>query len=383
MPKTYKYRLYPTASQESTLVSVLEECRWLYNTFLAERKALWEQEQKSIGWYQQKREIVVFREERLTLGLVHSQVLQDVSSRVDLAFKAFFRRVKAGEKPGYPRFKGSGQYHSFTYPQNNGAFKILEGGLVRLSKVGDVKCKYHRPFEGTLKTCTVSRTQTGKWFVSFSCEVDPSPLPYSELEVGVDMGLSTFATFSDGVKIPNPRFFKQEQKALARVQRSKRKKVVARVHERIVNKRKDFAHQWSKRVVAKYGTICVEDLNIKNMLVRGAFPHLSKSISDAAWGSFLACVSYKAENAGRVFKQVNPAYTSQDCSACGARTPMPLSERTYHCEECGLAMDRDINAAKNILRVGLYSGRKLLKPRNLFRGAVTWDTCRLREWEGW
>jgi putative transposase len=334
---------------------VLEECRWLYNTFLAERKAFWEQEQKSIGWYQQKREIVVLREERLTLGLVHSQVLQDVSSRVDLAFKAFFRRVKAGEKPGYPRFKGSGQYHSFTYPQNNGSFKVLEGGLVRLSKVGDVKIKYHRPFEGTLKTCTVSRTQTGKWFVSFSCEVEPSPLPFSEFEVGVDMGLTTFATFSDGSTIQNPRFFKREQKALARAQRSKRKKVVARVHERVTNKRKDFAHKKAKRVVAKYGTICAEDLNIKNMLVRGSFPHLSKSIADAAWGSFLACVAYKAENAGRVFKQVNPAYTSQDCSACGARTPMPLSERTYRCAECGLGLDRDLNAAKNILRVGLYS----------------------------
>ena len=355
MPKAYKYRLYPTASQESTLTGVLEECRWLYNMFLAERKALWEQEQKSIGWYQQKREIVVLREERSTLGLVHSQVLQDVSSRVDLAFKSFFRRCKAGETPGYPRFKGAGQYHSFTYPQNNGAFKVLEGGIVRFSKVGDVKCKYHRPLEGTLKTCTVSRTQTGKWFVSFSCEVEPTPLPPSELEVGVDMGLTTFATFSDGSTIPNPRFFKREQKALAKAQRAHKKHATALIHERIENKRKNFAHQWSKRVVDKYGTICAEDLNIKNMLVRGTFPHLSKSIADAAWGSFLACVSYKAENAGRVFKQVNPAYTSQDCSACGARTLMPLSERTYRCAECGLVLDRDLNAAKNILRVGLYS----------------------------
>ena len=355
MRKAYKYRLYPTSAQESALVSVLEECRWLYNTFLAERKALWEQEQKSLGLYAQEAGIIALRAERPSLGLVYSQTMQNVAVRTDLAFKAFFRRVRAGEKPGYPRFKGSGQYHSFTYPQNNGAFKVLEGGLVRLSKVGDVKCKYHRPFEGTLKTCTVSRTQTGKWFVSFSCEVEPSLLSPSELEVGIDVGLTTFATFSDGSAIKNPRFFKREQKALARAQRSKRKKVVARMHERVTNKRKDFAHQWSNRVVAKYGTICAEDLNIKNMLVRGTFPHLSKSIADAAWGSFLACVAYKAENAGRVFKQVNPAYTSQDCSSCGARTPMPLSERTYQCAECGLVMDRDLNAAKNILRVGLYS----------------------------
>jgi len=338
---------------------VLEECRWLYNTFIAERKALWEQEQeqeqKSLGLYAQQKTILGFRAERSSLAAVNAQVLQNVAMRVDLAFKAFFRRCKAGEKPGYPRFKGKGWYKSFTYPQSKGAFGVLEGGLIRLSKVGDVKCKYHRPFEGVLKTCTVSRTQTGKWFVSFSCEVEPSPLLFNELEVGVDMGLTTFATFSDGAQIPNPRFFKREQKALARAQRSKRKKVVARVHERIANKRRNFAHQWSKRVVDKYGTICAEDLNIKNMLVRGAFPHLSKSIADAAWGSFLACIAYKAENAGRVFKQVNPVYTSQDCFVCGARTPMPLSTRTYRCGECGLVLDRDLNAAKNILRVGLYS----------------------------
>ena len=355
MQKAYKYRLYPSASQKSALLSVLEECRWLYNTFLAERKALWEQEQKSLGLYDQINTIKEFRAERPSLALVYSQTMQNVAVRIDLAFKAFFRRVRLGETPGYPRFKGAGQYHSFTYPQNNGAFKVLEGGLVRLSKVGDVKCKYHRPFEGTLKTCTVSRTQTGKWFVSFSCEVEPSPLSPSELEVGIDVGLTTFATFSDGSTIQNPRFFKREQKALARAQRSKRKKVSARVHERVVNKRKNFAHQEAKRVVDKYGFVSVEDLNIKNMLVRGTFPRLSKSIADAAWGSFLTCVSHKAENAGRAFVRVNPAYTTQDCSECGTRQVLKLSDRTYVCGACGLSINRDLNAARNILRVGLHS----------------------------
>ena len=288
MQRGFKYRLYPTPAQESTLFRTLEECRWLYNHFLEERKNSWEQEQKSVGKWEQQHSVLALRVERPALALVHSHVLQNVAMRVDLAFKAFFRRCKAGEKPGYPRFKGKGWYKSFTYPQSKNTFGVLEGGLVRLSKVGDVKCKYHRPFEGTLKTCTVSRTATGKWFVSFSCEVESSPLPPSELEVGLDMGLNTFAAFSDGGAIQNPRFFKREQKALARAQRSKRKKVVARVHERIVNKRKDFAHQEAKRVVAKYGVICAEDLNIKNMLVRGTFPHLSKSIADAAWGSFVA-----------------------------------------------------------------------------------------------
>jgi len=361
MQRGFKYRLYPTPAQESTLFRTLEECRWLYNHFLEERKNSWEQEQKSVGKWEQQHSVLVLRVERPALALVHSHVLQNVAMRVDLAFKAFFRRCKAGEKPGYPRFKGKGWYKSFTYPDSG--FSVPAGGFVRLSKIGLVGIKYHRPIEGVVKTCTVSRTQTGKWFVSFSCVVEPTPLPFNELEVGVDMGLATFATFSDGIKIANPRFFKREQKALAKVQRARKKHATALVHERIENKRRNFAHQTSKRVITSYGTICAEKLAVNKMLTgasrknrdskdRGA---KSVNIADAAWGSFLACIAYKAENAGRVFKQVNPAYTSQDCSACGARTPMPLSERTYQCEECGLVVDRDLNAAKNILRVGLYS----------------------------
>ena len=353
MQRAFKYRLYPTPAQESALFHTLEECRWLYNHFLEERKNSWEQEQKSVGKWEQQHSVLALRVERPALALVHSHVLQNVAVRMDLAFKAFFRRAKAGDKPGYPRFRGQGWYRSFTYPDSG--FVLLEGNTVRLSKIGLVRVRKHRDLGGTPKTCTVSRTATGKWFVSFSCEVEPSSLPPSELEVGIDMGLTTFATFSDGGTIPNPRFFKREQKALARAQRSKRKKVSARVHERVVNKRKDFAHKEAKRVVDKYGFISAEALNIKNMLVRGSFPRLSKSIADAAWGSFLTYVSHKAENAGRTFVRVNPAYTTQDCSECGTRQVLKLSDRTYVCGACGLNINRDLNAARNILRVGLHS----------------------------
>ena len=361
MQRGFKYRIYPTHAQESALTNTLEECRWLYSHFLEERKLLWEQEQKHTGRFDQINSIGLLRETRPTLGLVHSQVLQNISGRVDLAFQAFFRRVKAGEKPGYPRFKGKGWYKSFTYPDSG--FSIPTDGLVRLSKIGFVRIKYHRPIEGVVKTCTVSRTQTGKWFVSFSCVVEPSPLPPNPSEVGVDMGLTTFATFSDGVKIANPRFFQHEKKALAKVQRAHKKHATELVHERIANKRRNFAQQWSKRVVAKYGTICAEDLSTDKMLVSASRKNRdskdggakSVNIADAAWSQFLACLAYKAASAGRVFKQVNPAYATQTCSCCGARKKMPQNVRTYRCPACGLKMNRDVNAAKNILRTGLCS----------------------------
>ena len=361
MQRGFKYRIYPTRAQATMLMSTLEECRWLYNHFLEERKLLWEQEQKHTSRFDQINSIGLLRETRPTLGLVHSHVLQNISGRVDLAFAAFFRRVKAGEKPGYPRFKGKGWYKSFTYPDSG--FSIPEDGFVRLSKIGLVKIKYHRPIEGMLKTCTVSRTQTGKWFVSFSCVVEPSPLPPNPSEVGVDMGLTTFATFSDGAKIANPRFFQRERKALAKAQRARKKHATALVHERIENKRRNFAHQWSKRVVAKYGTICVEKLVVDKMLTGASRKNRdpqkkgakSVNIADAAWSQFLSYLAYKAESAGRRFVQVNPAYTTQTCSCCGARKKMPQNVRTYRCPVCGLEMNRDLNAAKNILRAGLCS----------------------------
>jgi putative transposase len=365
MRKTFKYRIYPTANQKTLLENVLEECRWLHNQLIYQKKTLWETSKQSIGLYAQQEFAKELCKTRPTLDEVHSQVVQQTAVRVDLAFKAFFRRCKSGETPGYPRFKGQGQYHSFTYPQSG--YKIIDDNRIKLSKIGNVKIKQHREIEGKIKTCTVSKTSTGKWFVFLSCEVEPQPLPVNKLEVGIDLGLTTFATMSDGSKISNPRFFAQEEKALAKAQRKfakqkkgtperrKAKRIVAKVHERIVNKRTNFCHQESGKVVNKYGFICMEDLNIKNMLVKGTFPKLSKSISDAAWGLFLNLLCFKAESAGRTAVKVNPAFTTQDCSSCGTRQVLKLSDRTYSCGVCGLSMDRDLNASKNILRVGLHS----------------------------
>ncbi len=359
--KAYRYRLYPTKSQISQMEQTLEICRWVYNETLAMRKNAWEREQRSISYYESKRQIPIWKKERPELSTVHSQVLQDVSLRVDLAFKAFFRRLKAGKEPGYPRFKGKGRYDSFTYPQSG--FK-LDGDRLHLSKIGDVKIILHRPIEGTIKTCTVRRSSTGKWYACFSVEYDPPPASQKEMVIGVDVGLESFATLSNGEKIENPRFFRTDEKALAKAQRKlskaekgtperkKARKNVARIHERIAHRRLDFAHQTSRRMVDQYGTIVFEDLNIKNMQKNHC---LAKSIADVAWNLFIAITENKAEEAGSQVIRVNPRNTSQRCSGCGMIVKKTLSDRVHTCPHCGLMMDRDQNAAINIMRLGLQS----------------------------
>ena len=247
MRKTFKYRLYPTKQQQRLLNRQLEECRWLYNHLLAERRDAWEQRQESTGLYDQQATLPALKAARPTLAGVHSQVLQNVAVRLDLAFQAFFRRVRSGETPGYPRFRGQGRYESLTFPQVPVGCR-LDGAekRVRIANVGQVKVLLHRPIEGTLKTATVTRSSTGKWYVCFSCEcAEPSPLPATGRPVGIDVGLKAFATLSDGQEIANPRFCRREEHALAKAQRRlskeekgtpervKRRKGVARVHERM------------------------------------------------------------------------------------------------------------------------------------------------------
>ena len=339
----------------------LEICRWVYNETLAMRKNAWEQEQKPVSYYESKRQIPLWKMEHPELSKVYSQVLQDVSMRVDLAFKAFFRRVKAGENPGYPRFKGRGRYDSFTYPQYG--FK-LDGDRLHLSKIGDVRVVLHRPIEGTIKTLTIRRSSTGKWYACFSVEYEPAPAPQKETTVGIDVGLESFATLSNGEKIENPRFFRTDEKALAKAQRKlskaekgtperkKARKIVAHIHERIANRRLNFAHQTSRKVVDRFGTIVFEDLNITSMQKNHC---LAKSIADVAWSMFITITESKAEDAGSHVILVNPRNTSQRCSRCGMIVAKTLSDRVHSCPHCGLVMDRDQNAAINILRLGLQS----------------------------
>ena len=365
MRKTFKYRLYPNKRQQRLLDQQLEECRWLYNHLLAARRDAWEHSQQSLRLYDQQATLPALKTERPALAQVQSQVLQNVAVRIDLAFQAFFRREKAGEKePGYPRFRGQGRYDSITFPQAPVGCHLEDKDL-RVANVGHVKVLLHRPLEGAPKTATIRRSSTGKWYVSFSCEcAEPAPLPPTGQQVGIDVGLKSFATLTQGEPIANPRFFRAEERALAKAQRrlskaekgtperAERRKGVARVHERVGWRRSDFAHQHSWRIVDRFDVIAVEDLAVNRM----AHIHcLAKSIHDAAWTPFADLLSSKAAWAGRTSVAVNPAYTTQDCSGCGHRQTLSLADRTYTCSCCGMVLDCDLNAAKNIVRLGQQS----------------------------
>lgn len=362
MRKAFKFRIYPTREQVRSLESFLEACRLVYNNTLSIRKETYETTKELLSLYDTSNFLVKWKTEKPELNNAFSQCLQNAQLRVDLAFKAFFRRVKAGENPGYPRFKSFDRYDSFTFPQSG--FKLTENKL-RISKVGFVKINLHRPIIGTIKTCTVRR-QNNKWFACFSVECSPKPLRKNNKAVGIDVGLETFAYFSTKEKIANPRFFKTDENALAKAQRklskqingtierSKAKKVVSRVHERITNRRHNFIHQESRKIVNKFGTICIEKLDIKNMMENG-FRSIHKSIGDVAWNQFAQQLFFKAEDAGRKIIAVNPAYTSQRCSQCGTIVEKPLSERWHKCPICNVRLHRDFNASLNILALGLQS----------------------------
>jgi putative transposase len=363
MIKAFKYRIYPTKKQETALEHSLDLCRELYNSALRERSEAYKLAGKSVTYSMQQNQLPEIKKIRTDLKDLHSQVLQDSLRRLDKAMVAFFDRCKKGETPGYPRYKSRSRYHSFTYAQSG--FEIKNGRLV-LSKIGHIKIKLHRLLMGTIKTCTIKRTSTGKWFAIFSSEVGLERLPFTDEETGIDAGLSKFATLANGETIENPRFFCEEEKELAKAQRqlsaapraskerAEARKVVARVHERIANKRDNFVHQESRKLVNNYGIIFIEALKIVNMM---ANQKLAKSIADAAWSMFFHCIRYKAESAGRFAVKVPPEFTTQDCCVCGHRQKLSLSDRVYRCSNplCLMKLDRDWNSALNILRSGLRS----------------------------
>ncbi len=357
--KSFQFRLHPTKAQAKLLQSQLDESRWLYNELLSQRKIAYEELGVSLSKYQQLMFLPMLKEERPALKTVHSQVLQNIVDRLDKSFQAFFRRCKAGEKAGFPRFRGAYRYDSFCYPQSG--FTLLSKEI-SLSKLGRIRVKMHRPIDGEIKTCTIKKTALGEWDISLSCEVRTVPLEPKVEAVAVDVGIESFATFSNGERIENPRFFKKGEKTLAKAQRKLNKlekgtkerrkagKVVAKIHEQIKNQRKDFCHKQARKIVDHYQYICVEDLNVRNMIVGS---HFAKSIVDASWNQFRQFLTYKAAEAGRKLGEVNPAYTSQRCSQCGNLESKKLREREHKCFQCGYIAHRDFNAAQNILALGL------------------------------
>ena len=357
--KSFQFRIKPTKKQAKALEEQLSQCRWLYNELLFQRKLVHEELDISLSKYQQLMFLPELKIERPGLDGVHSQVLQNVVDRLDKAFQSFFRRCKTGEKPGFPRFRGEHRYNSFCYPQSG--FSLV-GQELKLSKIGSIRVKMHRPIGGQIKTCTLRKTPSGEWDVSFSCELETTFLPSNEKAVGIDVGITHFAVLSDGQEISNPRFFQKGEKPLAKGRRKLAKlekatkerrhqgKIAAKIHNRIRNCRKDFCHKQAKKIVDQYQYICIEDLQIQKMIEKSPF---AKSITDVSWNQFRQFLTYKAEEAGRKIRFVNPSYTTQTCSQCGHREPKELSEREHHCPQFGYRATRDLNAAQNILALGL------------------------------
>ncbi len=360
MKRAYKFRIYPNKNQEVKLIRTLDTCRHLYNDALSERKKQAELNRlkKEFDVFPLgKPEWISYEDQANDLSElktdfqkeIHSQVLQNTLKRVDRSFRNFFNGF------GYPRFQGRNRYNSFTYPQSGFA---IETGKLNLSKIGSIKIILHREIEGKIKTCTIKK-DIDQWYVSFSCEIE-KPLISVEIktEIGIDVGLSSLITMSNGGQIEPAEYLRkkekkltQEQKRLSRKKkgsknRDKQKIKVAKVHRKIRNQRTDFAHKISRKVVDTYDRIVFEDLQIKNMMHNH---HLAKSISDAGWYQLINLTKSKAEYAGKIVELVNARNTSQDCSGCGNSVSKDLSVRTHSCPFCGLVLDRDHNAAINIL----------------------------------
>jgi putative transposase len=358
--KAYKYKLKPTPEQARQLEQVLWCCRTLYNTALEQRSTAYRRCGVTLTCSQQQAELPDVKAAFPEYGDIHSQVLQDVLTRLDKTYQAFFRRVKAEQTPGFPRYQGRNRYHSFTYKQyGNGA--RLDNGFLVLSKIGRVAVRWSRPLEGAPKTVTISQEPDG-WYAVISCaDVPVQPLPPTGREAGIDVGLKVFLITADGEAVDNPRLHRRGEKKLAKAQRrvSKRKKGskrrgkavgnLQRAHQTVKRQRADFHHKTALHLVRQYDTIYLEDLRVANM-VRNR--HLAKSIADAGWAQFRSILEAKAACAGRRVIAVPPAYTSQDCSGCGTRIPKSLSVRTHVCTNCGLVLDRDENAARNIQWAG-------------------------------
>lgn len=395
--KAYKFRLYPSKKLVEKLQWVLDRCRELYNAALQERRDAYEIRVKrhpnyyneewrkqaakecTISLYDQYKDLTEAKTIREEYQDIPIAVLRDPLQRVHRAYQAFFRRVKAGQAPGYPRFQSKGHYDSFTFTDSQG-FSLTQDNRLCLYKIGTIKVKMHRPIEGKIKTCTIKR-EGEHWYVAFSCEIEQEAQYHSSEEsVGADLGLLHFATLSTGETIENPRHYRKAEAKLKKLQeslsrkkrgsnrRKKAIKAVAKAHRKVASQRKDFLHKESRRLVTKYQMIVFEDLQAANLSKRpkpkqdengrylpngaSAKAGLNKSIRDAGWSQFVTYCRYKAEEAGGTVVQVDPKYTSQVCSGCGAVVQKTLEERWHECS-CGCSLDRDHNAAINILRLGL------------------------------
>lgn len=358
MMKTFKYRLQPNANQERELSIMLETHRRLYNAALDGKQLCWET--AGVNWtlYQQYAWLGHQQKRNPYYARLNNASARSTLKKLDEAFKVFFRCIKAGKNHGYPRFKNKDRFNSFTFDvAYGGGLKVVDH-KIRVRYVGNVRLKWHRPIpsDGRIKTATITR-ENDKWYVCFAVELPDPPKTTNTQRVGVDVGLSAFVTTSEGEQLGDSRILesnlkelRRRQRALSRCRRgsSTRKLVKKRVttlHAKVRNTRRDMHHKVARSLVNRFGTIAVERLNTQGMVRNNG---LARRISDAGWGQFINILSSKAEEAGGQVIQVDPRNTSQLCSACGATVEKDLSVRVHRCN-CGLVLDRDVNAARNIL----------------------------------
>ena len=357
----YRYRLYPTRAQAQFLDRELKEACSLYNAAKQERDDAWKTCRKSINYYDQANQLKAMRTDGC-LTLSNFSCCQDVRRRVDKTYQAFFARVKRGEKPGFPRYKSFRRYDSITFPSYGDGCRLLDNGKLRIQGAGQIKVKLHQPVAGGIQTVTIKR-DVNHWYVCFSVEREPEPLPVSVAEIGIDVGLDSLVALWDGTEIHHPRYLESGLAHLRRAQRrlSRRKRgsnrcrkarvLVATAHRKIRNQRAAFHHGVSRWLVDRYALMAAEDWNVKG-LSRGM---LARPGNDAGWNSFFAKLSYKAACAGRELVKVDPRGTSQT-GTCGTYVPKTLADRWHECPACGLSAWRDVVSAQVILQRARIGG---------------------------
>jgi len=364
--KAYKCRLYPNKEQTELIEKTFGACRWVWNLSLETKKAAYEVNQKNLTGYDLDKMLPRWKAVCPWLKDVDSQALKQSIRDLDAAYKNFFRRVKKGEMPGFPKFKSKkASTQSYRTPAAGGKVKVIDDRHVKIPKLGVVKCRITQPIEGRILSATVKRVPSGKYYVVLCCTDVPEPdMPIEDDQIlGIDAGVKDLMTRSDGVKVPNHRYAYKAERKLRREQRKlsrrkkgsanwhKQKRKVAKLHEKVANQRSDAIHKATTDAVRHSRAIVVEDLNVKGMVKNH---HLAKAVSDASMSEIIRQLEYKCGWYGRDFTKVDRWFpSSKTCGCCGeVFDDLTLDMREWTCPSCGAHHDRDLNAARNIAREG-------------------------------